>query len=54
MRRTGRIERLRHEIDKRWYGELPRTYLRGREGRLEAVSGVLGEERLAQWLRAGH
>jgi len=45
-------ERLRHDIDRRWFGELPRSYLRSREGRIEAVSGVISEERLARWLDA--
>lgn len=44
-------ERLRHEIDPRWFGELPRTYLRGRDGKIEARSGVLSEEQLAQWIQ---
>jgi len=44
-------ERLRQEIDKRWYGELPRTYLYGRDGQVSAVSGLLNDDVLAPWLK---
>lgn len=44
-------ERLRAEIDKRWYGELPRTYFYDREHKVEAVSGVVPKARLQQWVR---
>ncbi|MDE2583822.1 MAG: TlpA family protein disulfide reductase [Betaproteobacteria bacterium] len=44
-------ERLRQEIDRHWYGELPRTYLYGRDGRATAVSGVLSAKHLGPWLR---
>lgn len=43
-------ERLRQEIDRRWYGELPRTYLYGRDGQVTAISGLLSEAALAPWL----
>jgi len=44
-------DRLRFEIDKHWYGELPRSYLYQADGRAEAVSGKLEPARLAAWLR---
>lgn len=44
-------ERLRFEIDRRWYGELPRTHLYDRGHRIEAVSGIVPEARLQQWIR---
>lgn len=44
-------ERLRAEIDKRWFGELPRTYFYDREHRVEAVSGLVPKARLQQWVR---
>ena len=47
-------ERLRLEIDRRWYGELPRTYLHGRDGSVTAVSGVLSAKLLLPWLRQNH
>jgi hypothetical protein len=43
-------ERLRFEIDPRWAGELPRSYLIARDGRTEAVSGRLSRERLMRWI----
>jgi len=43
-------ERLRMDIDRRWYGELPRTHFYDAEHRLEAVSGVVPEARLRQWV----
>lgn len=42
-------ERLRFEIDRRWYGELPRTYFYDAAHRREARSGVVPPERLEQW-----
>lgn len=44
-------ERLRFEIDPKWYGELPRTYLFDRNQRTEAVSGLIPAERLARWVK---
>jgi hypothetical protein len=44
-------ERLRFEIDRNWHGELPRTYFYGRKQQVEAVSGLVPEARLAQWVR---
>lgn len=43
-------ERLRFEVDRTWYGELPRTYLFDGAGRREAVSGTLTAEALEDWL----
>ena len=42
-------EKLRFEIDRRWWGELPRAYLFDAEHRSEAVSGIIPAERLARW-----
>lgn len=47
-------ERLRQEIDRRWYGELPRTYLHGRDGSVTAVSGGVSAKLLQPWLRQNH
>ena len=44
-------ERLRLEIDRRWYGELPRTHFYDRSHKVEAVSGIVPEERLQRWIR---
>ena len=42
-------EKLRFEIDRRWYGELPRTYFFDRNHKVEAVSGLVPEARLQRW-----
>lgn len=44
-------ERLRFEIDRRWYGELPRTHFYDRNHKVEAISGVVPEENLQRWIR---
>jgi thiol-disulfide isomerase/thioredoxin len=42
------VERLRHEIDPAWYGELPRSYLSdGKTTR--TVSGKLNRKQLEAW-----
>ena len=43
-------ERLRYGIDRQWQGELPRTYLYGADGSIEAVSGKLSPRQLQQWI----
>jgi len=43
-------ERLRYGIDRRWQGELPRTYLYGADGSIQAVSGKLSPPQLRQWI----
>jgi thiol-disulfide isomerase/thioredoxin len=42
--------RLRYDIDKAWRGELPRTYLIGANGTIEAHSGVIPLDDLNAWL----
>lgn len=37
-------QKLRFEIDPRWYGELPRTYFFDADHQREGVSGVLTQE----------
>lgn len=44
-------ERLRREIDPRWWGELPRTELIDARGARVAKSGALDAAQLAQWWR---
>lgn len=41
---------LRYEIDRHWYGELPRSYFYKPSGKKEATSGVLSEKKLIAWL----
>ena len=43
-------ERLRYEIDRRWYGELPRTYFYDARGVRQGRSGVQPAEQLEQWV----
>lgn len=45
-------ERLRASVDKKWRGELPRTYLYDRAHQASAHSGKLRPEQLAAWLQA--
>lgn len=47
------VRRLRHEVDPRWYGELPRSYLFGAGGQREPVSGRLRRARVEAWLDGG-
>lgn len=43
-------ERLRFEIDRRWGGEMPRTYLFDGDHKVVAFSGPVAAEALQQWL----
>lgn len=42
---------LRYEIDRHWYGELPRSYFFKPSGKKEVTSGVLSEKKLIMWLK---
>lgn len=44
-------DRLRYEIDKKWYGELPRTYFFGADGKTNALSGKLEQKDVEQWIK---
>lgn len=46
------VERLYFEIDRRWHGELPRTYLYDAAHRARAVTGKLDETETARWVQA--
>ncbi len=43
-------QKLRFEIDKRWWGELPRTYLFDTDRKVTAFSGLVAEEAFAGWI----
>ncbi|NOX09394.1 MAG: TlpA family protein disulfide reductase [Gammaproteobacteria bacterium] len=43
-------ERLRFEVDKYWYGELPRSYFFSKNQPRHAVSGRLSHAYLMKWL----
>ena len=45
------VERLRFEIDPKWHGELPRTYLYDPSHKARAFSGKLDGLQLEQWLK---
>lgn len=44
-------ERLRFEIDKTWYGELPRTYFFNANGEVKAISGKLEQIEVERWIK---
>lgn len=44
-------QKLRYEIDPKWYGELPRTYFVGKNNGREGVSGVLTQENYEQMFK---
>ena len=44
-------ERLRYEIDRSWYGELPRSYIFKASGKNHVVSGLLSEDKLKLWMK---
>jgi thiol-disulfide isomerase/thioredoxin len=46
------VERLRYQIDKRWYGELPRTYFYDAQHKVKAVSGKPEKAWLEDWLKS--
>lgn len=46
-------ERLRWAIDRKWRGELPRTYLFDAFHQAIGISGKLPGQRLAAWMQAG-
>lgn len=43
-------DRLRFEIDRKWHGELPRTYLYDPTHAVTAISGKLDRQMLEQWM----
>lgn len=43
-------ERLRFEIDRKWHGELPRTYFYDSTHAITATSGKLDRQKLEQWM----
>lgn len=47
---SGAPERMRYEIDRRWGGEMPRTYLFDGDHRFAAFSGPVDAAALKQWL----
>lgn len=44
-------DRLRFEIDKKWQGELPRTYFFGANSEVKAISGKLEQKEVERWIK---
>lgn len=44
-------ERLRFEVDRKWQGELPRTYFFGANEEVKAVSGKIEQVDVEQWIK---
>lgn len=45
------VERLHFEIDRRWRGELPRTYLYDATHQARAITGKLDEADTGRWVK---
>lgn len=43
-------QKLRFEVDRRWWGELPRTYLFDATHKAEGHSGLIDTDTLGHWL----
>ncbi len=43
-------ERLRFEIDRRWYGEVPRTYFYDQKHQRESKTGLINKKFFEDWL----
>jgi thiol-disulfide isomerase/thioredoxin len=43
-------ERLRFEIDRRWYGEVPRTYFYDQKHQREGKTGLISKKFFEDWL----
>ena len=44
-------ERLRFEVDRKWQGELPRTYFFGAKNEVTSFSGKLEQKEVEQWIK---
>ena len=44
-------ERLYFEIDRKWQGELPRTYFFSAKNEIKSISGKLDQQYLEQWAK---
>ena len=47
----GFVERLRFEIDPRWQGDIPRTLLISRDGKITTIEGLAEMAELEKWLK---
>ncbi len=46
----GMPERLRFEIDRRWYGEIPRTQFYDRAHQREVKTGLINQKLVEDWI----
>jgi thiol-disulfide isomerase/thioredoxin len=46
------VERLRHEIDPQWHGDIPRTLLLARDGTITTIEGSADMAQVRAWLDA--
>ena len=44
-------DKLRFEIDPKWYGELPRTYFYDAAGEAKGVSGLIQQTKVEAWIK---
>jgi thiol-disulfide isomerase/thioredoxin len=47
----GFVERLRFEIDPKWQGDIPRTLLISRDGKITTIEGSAEMTELEKWLK---
>lgn len=45
----GFVERLRYEIDPAWQGDIPRTMLIARDGKITTIEGIVELSRVREW-----
>jgi hypothetical protein len=43
-------EKLRFEIDRRWYGEIPRTHFYDRAHQREIKTGLINQQFVEDWI----
>jgi hypothetical protein len=48
---NGFVERLRFEIDPTWQGDIPRTLLISREGKITTIEGSAEMAEVEKWLK---
>jgi thiol-disulfide isomerase/thioredoxin len=48
----GFVERLRYEIDPAWQGDIPRTMLISRDGKITTIEGIVDLAKVRKWFDA--
>jgi thiol-disulfide isomerase/thioredoxin len=48
----GFVERLRFEIDPNWQGDIPRTILIARDGKVTTIEGIVDLAKVRKWFDA--